>query len=160
MRPISSGIESDRGKYIPWIITAFFISFILPLVGFAWIAFTHKPSEVTANAYEKGLRYNDVLKNASKEKELGWNADITLTGNTVRFVLKDKANKPISNATVAGWLVRPTEKSLDSQFTLKELAAGLYEARVNLPAKGLWEIRVTAESQDNQFQASKTFVVP
>lgn len=159
MTPISSSIDRQRGKYVPWVMVAFFLIFMIPLVGFTIIAFTHRPSEVTEHAYEKGLSYNRTLEKAQAQDALGWQSDIALAGNTVRFTLKDKSGNPISGATVSGWLVRPTEAALDRPFLLKEAAAGRYEAGVDWPAKGLWNIRVTAIYEGTEFQADKTLMV-
>jgi nitrogen fixation protein FixH len=159
MNPTSSSIEQQRGKYVPWVIAAFFVSFIVPLFGFVWIAFTHMPSEVTSNAYQKGLSYNQTLEKAAAQKTLGWKGEITLTGSTLRFLLKDAHNQPISGAKIDGWLVRPSEQALDRSVTLKETEKGLYQAEVELPAKGLWDARITALSQDKQFQTTNTLTV-
>jgi nitrogen fixation protein FixH len=160
MNPISSSIDQERGKIVPWVIAAFFLSFMLPLIGFAIIAFTHKPSEVTANAYQKGLAYNATLEKAAAQAALGWKAEISLTGNRLRFILKDNFGQPISGAAVDGWLIRPSQQALDHAVPLKEAAKGVYEGDVELPAKGLWNVRVTALAQGKQFQTEKTLTVP
>ena len=159
MNPTLSSIDQERGKYVPWVIAAFFVSFMLPLIGFTVIAFTHKPSEVTPNAYQKGLTYNATLEKAAAQAALGWKSEITLAGKTLRFSLKDAHGQPISGAAVDGWLVRPSEQTLDHPVTLKETAKGVYEGGVELPAKGLWNVRVAALSQGKQFQADKTLTV-
>ncbi len=159
MNLTSSGIDERRGKYVPWVIVAFYVSFIIPLLFFVWIAFTHKPSEVTVHAYDKGLAYNRTLEKAAAQQTLDWKTEITLEDNVLRFTLKDAHGMPIGGARVDGWLVRPSQQTLDQPIALKETAKGVYEGKAELPAKGLWEVRVTALSQGEQFQAAKTLTV-
>lgn len=159
MNPISSSIDRERGKIVPWVIAAFFLSFMLPLIGFTIIAFTHKPSEVTANAYQKGLAYNATLEKAAAQAALGWTSEIRFAGKRLQFSLKDAQQAPIAGAEVKAWLVRPAEQQLDHAIPLNETAKGLYEGDMELPAKGLWSVRVTALSQGKQFQADKTLTV-
>lgn len=159
MTPISSSIEHERGKYIPWIIAAFFMCFVLLLLSFVWIAFAHKSGEVTEHAYDKGLAYNQVIAKAEAQEKLGWTAAIEADDNSVRLILKDNENNAISDAAVEAWLVRPTEALLDRQFTLKPDGNGIYASPVNWPAKGLWEIHVTARVGNRQYQAEKRMTV-
>lgn len=157
MTPTSSSIEA-RGRYIPWIIAGFFASFILLLSSFVWIAFSNKPSVVTENAYQKGLVYNQVLEKSQAQQQLGWNASLDVAeGKSVVLQLKDRSGAAIRGAVVEGWLVRPSSQAMDYRLSLKEASDGRYEAALELPQKGLWELHVTALYQGKQFQVSKSF---
>ena len=157
MTPTSSAADLARGKPVPWVIAAFFVSFILPLLGFAWIAFQHKPSEVTAHAYDKGLAYNRALEEGAAQAALGWQARVSMERHRIVLVLSDKDNKPIRGAGVKVWLLRPSEAGLDQQPAMHETVAGRYEAVIENPLPGLWEAHVTAQLQDKQFQAVRSF---
>lgn len=160
MNPTSSSIDPNRGKNLPWLIAAFFASFVLLLMGFGWLAFANKPSEVTENAYQKGLQYNQVLTKETQQRDEGWKTKIVLDDSYLRFRLRDAENTEASGAKVEAWLVRPSSQSMDQRFAMQEIGSGIYEARVNFPAKGLWEVHVTADYKGSQIQASQNFTVP
>ncbi len=161
MKPTLSAADMARGKPVPWVITAFFISFIVPLVCFAWIAFSHKPSEVTEHAYDKGLVYNRTLEEGSAQAALGWQATLAMKKNVLTFVLIDKDKKPIRGAEVKVWFLRASEATLDQRNAMHETAPGRYEATLASPVRGLWEAHVTAKLGDKQFQAARSFnIVP
>lgn len=159
MTATSSAADIARGRMVPWVIAIFFIAFILPLLGFTWIAFKYKPSEVTAHAYDKGLAYNHILKEENIQEALGWKATLTMTGTALTVHLEDKDNKPIHGAMVKAWFIRPATASMDQWAHMKETHAGYYMAMLPDPIPGLWEVRVTAKLGNEQFQAARSFSI-
>lgn len=156
----SADAETDalRGKYIPWMIVAFFAAFILLLSSFVWIAFAHQPDEVTSNPYEKGLAYNRTLEQAEAQAALGWKMDVAVADGTLRVTLADAESQPLPDATVSMWLLRPSSKAMDRQVTLAETAGGIYEAVITPLAKGRWDVHVTVEKNGQQFQTAKRYM--
>lgn len=159
MTPTSSSIDAARGRYIPWMIFAFFVCFTLLLSGFTWLAFVNKPSEVTRNAYQKGLAYNQTIAKDEKQKTLGWKSQSIINNGVLRFSLHDSAEKPVDGATVKAWLVHPANASLDRELMLAPRGNGIYEAPLSPPAKGMWDIHITAAQGDKQLQTSKSYKV-
>lgn len=154
--PISSSAsDAARGRFIPWIIVAFFISFILLLSSFVWIAFEHQPSLVTEHAYDKGLAYNATLAKEAEQEKLGWHATITADNAQISFALNDASGQAITDAEVKGWLVHPAAKTQDQQFSLAETRPGIYVAPIPGNTQGLRDVRMTALKDGTQFQASR-----
>lgn len=153
----SSDAERARGRFVPWVIAGFFLSFVLLLSSFVWIAFAHRPSLVTENAYQKGLAYNQSLEVDAAQKALGWRAKLEMMdGYTLRLVLSDKSGRPVAGAKVKAWFVRPSQASMDQSVMMTEKGGGVYEAAMPSPAPGLWEARITAERGGKQFQAARS----
>lgn len=162
MTAISSGPESDllqrerdrrRGRFVPWVIAGFYLTFMTTLIGFVVIAYRNPPSEVTAEAYEKGLAYNQTLEKASVEEALGWKSLVTYEGGVVRFELRDNRGRPVAGANVKAWFVHPDNAANDRDIDLNAAGDGVYQASVHLPQPGLWTIHVTAERQGRQYQS-------
>lgn len=159
MTPTSSAADAARGRPVPWIIAAFFVSFIIPLLCFAWIAFYNKPSEVTPHAYDKGLQYNRTLAKGAAEAALGWKATLSMQGRMLVAVLVDSKEQPIRGAEVRAWFLRPSEATMDRKAVMQEVSPGRYEASLGDAAPGLWEARITAKLSSDQFQAARSFSV-
>lgn len=157
--PTLSAAEIARGKPVPWVIAAFFVSFIVPLLCFVWIAFEHKPDLVTEHAYDKGLAYNSTLKAESDMEALGWQANLSMQGNTLVMTLAGKDTKPIRGAKAEAWFIRPSKAGMDQSSFMRETAPGRYETAMPNPAPGLWQARVTAQYQGQQFQAAQEVTV-
>lgn len=145
-----------RGRWVPWIIALFYLSFIAVLIGFVFIAYGNPPAESTPGAYEKGLAYNETLAKAGAQAELGWQSRIDYTRGRLTFILKDHAGEPLTAATVKAWFVHPGNPADDRSFDLRDEGQGTYTAEANLPSKGVWTIHVTAEKAGRQYQAVAT----
>jgi len=146
-------IDRHRGRFVPWIIAAFYLSFMSALISFVVIAYQHPPNEVTSNAYQKGLEYNATLDKADAQKALGWSSDITFRDNRLNFQLFDAQHHPIPDAEVRVWFIRPSMASEDRSHVLNREGTG-YSVRPDLPSQGLWQVRVTAEANGHVYQAA------
>ena len=162
MTATSSGPESElvqreldrrRGRLVPWIIAAFYATFTTTLIGFVVIAYRNPPSEVTSEAYEKGLAYNDTIEKADVADALGWRSTTTYGRGLIQFELRDNRGRMIDAAVVRAWFVHPAEAANDRTVDLQSKGNGLYQAAVALPQAGLWTIHVTAEKAGRQYQA-------
>ncbi|MBW8880723.1 MAG: FixH family protein [Asticcacaulis sp.] len=118
------------------------------------IAYGHPPQDVTANAYEKGLGYNDTLERSAVQAQLGWTSQTRYDGGTLVFELRDGRGRPIEKARVKAWFVHPGQTALDRSFDLHGGDKGVYITEAPLPAAGNWTVHVTAEVLDRQYQAT------
>ncbi len=154
---IRRDIDRRRGRFVPWAIAGFYLTFMSALIGFVVIAYRNPPSEVTAKAYEKGLAYNQTLEKASLEEALGWHSVIGYQDGVIRFTLRDSRRQAIDGAEVRAWFVYPANAAADRSMTLLPAGEGVYKATLNLPEPGLWTVHVTAGKQGRQYQAVTTF---
>ncbi len=145
-------LDQRRGRFVPWIIAAFYLTFMSVLIGFVVIAYDHPPNEVTPNAYEKGLAYNNTLTDAAAQAQLGWQSAVDYTAGRVVFQLEDGHHAPADGARVVAWFVHPAQSQGDRTFDLSSEGNGVYSAKAPLPSKGLWTVHITAEKMDKQYQ--------
>lgn len=149
-----AAIDRHRGRFVPWIIAAFYLAFMSALIGFVFIAYGHPPNEITSNAYEKGLAYNDALDKSATQAQLGWLSTVRYDAGRVIFKLEDGRHQPVEKARVKAWFVHPALSALDRSFDLRNEGGGLYSADAPLPAQGAWTLHVTAELMDRQYQST------
>ena len=145
-------IDRRRGRIVPWVIAAFYLTFMSSLIGFVVIAYQHPPSDVTQEAYEKGLDYNAAIDKGAAQAKLGWTSSVSVEKGVVTFGLKDAAGKGLDGAVARVWFVHPDRSTLDRSVELNPAGHGLYSAKAALPAAGQWEIHVTAEVKGQQYQ--------
>lgn len=146
--------DRRRGRFVPWVIAAFYVTFMSALIGFVVIAYSHPPSETTAEAYDKGLAYNDTLARSAQMAALGWQSTIDYNNGRLIFGLQDNHHAPIAHARVRAWFVHPGDGHFDRSFELTDTGDGVYTADAPLPAAGSWSIHVTAALQDREYQAT------
>ena len=155
----TEALNRRRGRFVPWIIAAFYLTFMTALVGFVFIAYAHPPSETTEDAYAKGLAYNDILARAGAQAQLRWRSDIDYTAGRLRFSLTDHAGQPVTAARVKAWFVHPGNAVEDRSFDLRDDGEGRYVTDAPLPVKGVWTVHVTAEKAGRQYQSVTTVEV-
>jgi len=156
---VQAEIDRRRGRFVPWVIVAFYLTFMATFIAFVVIAFQHPPSDVTAEAYEKGLDYNTTLDKAQAQARLGWTSSLSVENRQLTFVLKDAAGQGLDGAVARVWFVHPDKSGLDRSVALTGAGHGRYTAPVALPAAGQWEIHVTAEVKGQQYQLAQAMEI-
>ena len=155
-----------RDKWIPWYFVAFFLVICSVDGVMAYFAITTRTGVVTEQYYERGLHYNDTVKQAEKQAALGWagdiqfvaSADSKMKGN-LQFALNDRNANAIAGAKVTARIVRPTQDGHDEFLVLNELSAGQYASPLAFPMEGQWDIEVAVTSGENKFQLNKRLVI-
>ena len=137
---------------VPWVIAAFYLTFMSTLIAFVVIAYRHPPSDVTAEAYEKGLDYNATIGKGEAQAQLGWTSSLTIEGGRLVFSLKDAAGRALDDGVARAWFVRPDSAAFDRAVDLTAIGNGRYSAPLSLPVAGLWQVHVTAEVKGQQYQ--------
>ena len=106
----------------------------------------------TENAYIKGLNYNAMIEAAERQAALGWRMETVLapTGRgdilTVTMLTADGA--PVDGLDIDGMFLRPAQDGLDRPVVLQQVGPGRYDARVALPVRGQWDLRLLATARD------------
>lgn len=145
-------------KLIPWYIVLFFVVQTVLFAWFIWLSETTHTGVTTEQAYEKGLDYNGVISKAQEQAALGFTSSIEQSGGEILFILKDAAGKPVAGAKVTLWFFRPVQDGMDSRFDMTERQNGIYALTEAPQEKGLWEVRVRAQTAKGPYQTSKRMV--
>lgn len=152
-------LNRKRGRFVPWIIGLFYLTFTTALIGFVFIAYAHPPADSTEEAYDKGLAYNAILAKADAQSELGWRSSADYTRGRLTFILQDHNGQPIKAARGQAWFVRSGNPADDRSFVLHDDGDGNYFAKAPLPATGMWTVHVTVEKAGRQYQSVSTIEV-
>ncbi len=161
-QPQFSPKPSDR--WIPWYIFGFFVLLVSVLVPMCIVAVRTNTGVVTDGAYEKGLAYNQAIQAKEQQDALHWKGDLSLIPVDdmlhVGFHLQDSAKKPLENAEVKVWLVRPTQNGMDQHQAMQSHGDGDYHAELRVPQRGQWEARISATLEGHNYQMTQRVVVP
>jgi nitrogen fixation protein FixH len=117
----------------------------------------------TDRAYQEGVQYNAILKEAEASAALGWAAKTRVTpagaGRHIAVTLTDQSGRPVQGLELTAHLVRPVSTAFDQQLTLLPEGDGVYGADVTLPALGSWELRLSAETGAADWQVVQRIFV-
>ena len=118
-----------------------------------YIGYAVRDREVVDNAYEAGLKFDEVAK---KKEELGWKVELPRVlhvgageSAVVMVVITDRAGAGLANATVDIDLNRMGNRQVRT-FHCTADKAGRYSVPVHFEAPGYWDVRVhVARLQDS-----------
>ena len=151
MNPITIDPQARPGRWIPWTFVVGFgvvVAVNATMIVYAVTSFT---GLATANPYERGVAYNQVLAEQDRQAALGW----TLAPNFVAGRAGTNAGEltlratgadgvPLSGLSVTVEMTRPVDAVAPVDLVLREAGNGLYRAEVTLPRAGQWDIHVVA----------------
>lgn len=155
---ISKAKPIDR--WIPWFFVLFFAVFSSVDATFVTLALRTNTGVVTTDPYEKGLAYNDTLRAAAIQHDLGWTSQITFSNGIARLILRDKDGHGIDNAQVVAKFTRPVMSGHDFDKEMTMTTSGTYETPATFPLQGQWKIRIFAKWQNKTYQASQLIIAP
>lgn len=105
------------------------------------------PGVVSHDFQKKEALYNAYLERVERQRERGWQVHKGWLGEPAagremdfQVVVRDRDGRPISGAEVGGEFLRPSDERLDTRFEMHEGDAGVYRARIALPAPGMWNL--------------------
>ena len=142
------------GRQVLYVLLAMF-GVVLVVNGiFLYLALSTHPGETVSDAYNKGLRYNQTLANADKQRALGWKHELRFaqqgprTGD-MEIRLTDSDGAPVVGLEIEAMIRRPANSSHDRMIKFAASEPGLYRARLQTPLAGNWDLRITAR-RDNR----------
>ncbi|HEY0721660.1 MAG TPA: FixH family protein [Gammaproteobacteria bacterium] len=157
--------SSKRAFRNPWVLGWIALVVIVLGVNIAMIslAVTTNPGLVDKDYYEKGRDFeNNVQKQIAAHNALGWSGRLDTSGQPrrgqttpMRFSVVDNKGLPISNLKMTLVSYRPSDVSADFNVDMKEFAPGLYQADVSYPLKGLWEVTVRVDHNEQRLELAK-----
>lgn len=149
----------------PWVLgwLGLLITVVLVNIVFIVTAFKTNPGLVEEGYYEKG---RDVEKNFQKRLEarnrLGWDINLSTPEEIIAGVesnfsvsIVDSVGLPLRNADVTLLAYRPSDASADILTEMEFVANGVYQTRLKLPLKGIWDVRISVKQGDEQLDIAR-----
>lgn len=157
-------ISKPKRSKIPLFFFAFFGVVLLANGIMIYFAMSSWTGLETKNHYIKGVHYNDALKGAAEQAKRGWASKVSLvdlSGLSGRVVvhLEKPDGAPVVGAEFEVRLLRPTHTGYDQTVTLVETKPGTYEAAVEFPLAGQWDIRQIVKHKDGSYLATERIMV-
>lgn len=154
-----------RGNWIPWAFVGFFgVVFAANglMLFFALDSFTGLS---TPDAYRQGVEYNQRIEQARRQQTLGWSVDFSAEPQPDRRLqldldIQDSYGAPIGRALVTARISRPTHGGHDLTVPMLHQIDGHYEAAIDLPLHGQWDIEITTDSDQGTYRLRERVLVP
>ena len=155
----SSEESRPSDRFIPWYIAGFFVVLVSVLFVFAYLAIATDRGVVTQNAYQKGLRYNEIIAAAQQEAQLPWQAEIIVEQNINReSILKIVTDSLVHEVHI--WLVKPTQAGFDHHIIVTREDGAAFSTPLNSVRPGAWRVHATLSDGQRQKQFVQDIVVP
>ena len=153
-------MATKGSRWIPCAFVAFFGVVLLANGAMIWIAFVTWTGLETESAYQKGLAYNRVLDQAEAQASLGWQVHLEFAqadgrALAVKLALADRHGDLIEDASISTTFFRPTHEGHDQVAAIPHRYGGAYEARVELPLAGQWDVHLTVEHAGEVWRATR-----
>ena len=128
------------GGHVFLLFCAFFGVIFAVSAVFAYFALSTYPGE-EANAYARGLKYNQTLASTAHIQERGWHATARYEGGRLSIALTDKGGAAIADEEMEAQVRRPATARFDKTMSLREETPGVYAGPIEL-ADGVWDVVV------------------
>lgn len=130
------------GYHAAAIIVAFFAVVIAVNVAMATLAVSTFGGTVVDNSYVAGQEFNGWLREARREKELGWTvAEPVRDSDRIRLSVTDALGQPLRGAAVEMRAEHPLGRAPDRDLRFTETQPGTFVSTESLPA-GRWKLRL------------------
>ena len=140
------------------------------------ITFKNKPNLVDKDYYEEGRKFEStIFQQMQARNALGWDMRLqipsTIIGETITYLLGssgtyhfsvlDKNGNPLTGAQAMLFAYRPSDSKVDLKVKMTEVAAGKYQAYLDLPLQGAWMVTAQAKlGKDVSEVARNVYVLP
>lgn len=158
-----------RGRWIPWIFVAGFLVTIAVNATLVWLAVGTFSGLETEHPYERGLDYNRTLAAAREQQARGWRVSLEVVPSagasearrvSVVASFLDRDGRAIDGLAAAAAFLRPVRAADDVEVGLVGEGGGRYEAELDLPLGGFWDVELTATGERGQWHSRQRFRLP
>lgn len=167
---VQTEADPKKGRWIPFVFFGMFAVIIIANGSLIFYAFDSWRGLTTSQAYEKGLAYNQALE-ASREREaLGWSLSLGFRkggeqqegsgpSGKILLQLKDAGGQPVSASSVKAGVSRPLQVGLEFNLVFTDQGDGVFVAPVSFPLQGVWDLKVTAETQSGPYEKTERLTI-
>jgi nitrogen fixation protein FixH len=144
-----SAAVSEKGTIRGWHVLAALVGFFLTVTAVDVIMITKAVSTFsgdTADAYRKGLAYNQTLEEEAIQDKLGWHESRSFDSATGRLSISvtDENKTPVDGLYLQADIGRAATDIFDRSIALRPLGNGTYGAEIAGLTEGAWTLSVNA----------------
>jgi nitrogen fixation protein FixH len=161
--------DNKQAMRNPWVLG--WLGLLTTVVGvnvaFIVTAFNTSPGLVEEDYYEQG-RYHDTnyQKKMAARNRLGWEIrlqtpDKILLGQGANYsiIVQDRNGNPLKDARVTLHAYRPSDATADMTMELERIANGVFQSKLALPLKGLWDLNISVSQGEESLEISRRVIV-
>ena len=153
-----------KSNWIPWVFVGFFAVVFAVNGVMLTVALTTFNGLWTEGAYNRGLSYNETLAERDAQRALGWRVATEAThddilSSIITLTAFDESEQPLPGVRIEAVARRPTSQQADFALDFRQAGRGLYQADVDWPMQGLWEVRATVHSGGDAYRLDTRLMV-
>ncbi len=156
-------------KVFIW-LAGFFLLVIIMNIIMVYLGNQSWTGLTTEKAYDKGIKYNDVIEEAAKQTALGWSVTIGPVVETrqqegtaniqLAAEVVGKGGETLPGLEVSARLTRPTSEGSDQSVDFSSENGRRYSAQVALPLRGQWDVHLTARNSQGTYRVRHRIHIP
>lgn len=140
-----AGFRLSPDRHLWLVYPLAFVAVLIANGALVYFALSSWPGLAYDNAYERGRKYNQVLREEDRANALGWKLEVQRDGDVVTVRTLDAGERPLTDLDVTAILVRPVGGTPNRTYKFRSVAPGTYTVSIELPLPGQWELRIVAE---------------
>jgi nitrogen fixation protein FixH len=156
-----------QDRWIPWTFVAGFLVVFAVNAVMVRIAVSSFSGLTTRSPYERGIGYNRVIEEAERQAALGWRIEIGFVSagrgsraGRLEIVAGDAHGAALNGAQIRAVFTRPVERVEAVELPVPMVGGGRYEAPLNLPLPGQWDLHVTIQRGGERLQLQRRVLAP
>lgn len=152
--------EARRSRWIPYAFFGFFGVVLVAngiMLAFALGTFNGLSTD---RPYDRGLSYNETLRDYRAQRALGWHLEVAVAeegsaSGDLAVAASDRTGAPLRGAAIVATFVRPTNEGSDLTVTLAEDAPGHYTGQAVPALAGQWTLRLDVIHPDGEYRLER-----
>lgn len=147
--PHDPDARAFTGRHMLLIMFAFFGLIIAVNATMAYLAIGSWPGLVVPNSYVASQGFNEKLREAARQADLGWTGALTYQEGAIVFDLRDSDGAPVGISSVTANLGRPSTTGQDVRLDLGPSGPGAAELG-HVLAPGQWFADIEVRTIDGE----------
>lgn len=145
-----------KGLFWPWFVGALLVATVGGQ-GIMYYAATHDPTfAIEPDYYAKAVAWDSTMARERASAALGWRAWVTIARGPagrprLSVRVADSTGVPVTGANVRAVLISNLDAAHPLAVDLPDSARGQYEADLDRPHVGLWEVRLDVRTAGADF---------
>ncbi|MBL8688126.1 MAG: FixH family protein [Rhodospirillaceae bacterium] len=148
-----------RGRWIPWTFAGGMLVVIAVNAVLITAALRSFPGLVVQRPYDRGIAYNEELRQDRAQAAIGWSMVPTFADGRLTVRVSGADGAPVAGLVVRATLSRPLEILPPVEATLAP-SGDVYGAPIELPRRGQWEVRIRATGGEGSYRGIYRIVAP
>jgi len=147
-KPTTEGKSVRQAYFWPGLVITLLSGQVFMLLIMVYIATSDRSFAVEPDYYQKGLHWDEIAAQESRNQQLGWNISLEfgdpagpLAKREVRCALTDRDGRPLDGAVVDLIAFPHARGSQRELLTLQPAGDGVYVTDMRFQKRGLWEFR-------------------